>query len=53
MQVVVICGRNKKLQEKISSNAYPGGLKVTALGFVDNIHEWMAACDSIITKVCS
>ncbi|KAJ9507635.1 hypothetical protein QJQ45_019190 [Haematococcus lacustris] len=49
-QVVVICGRNRKLLERLKAKEHPGGILVTACGFVDNIHEWMAACDCIITK---
>lgn len=52
-QVVVICGRNKKLLQDLSMGVYPGGLKVHARGFVDNMHEWMCASDVIITKVCA
>mmetsp|Transcript_14653 Transcript_14653/g.25772 ORF Transcript_14653/g.25772 Transcript_14653/m.25772 type:complete len:533 (+) Transcript_14653:29-1627(+) len=56
-QVVVICGRNRKLQEEISSQFCPSASKpnnntmhVLPLGFVDNLHEFMAACDVIVTK---
>lgn len=50
LQVVVICGRNKKLYDSLSQAQWPNGAKVIALGFVDNMHEWMNACDTIITK---
>ncbi|KAJ9507480.1 hypothetical protein QJQ45_006494 [Haematococcus lacustris] len=43
-------GRNRKLLERLKAKEHPGGILVTACGFVDNIHEWMAACDCIITK---
>lgn len=49
-QMIVICGRNKKLLEKIQTTKHASGMKVLACGFVDNIHEWMAASDAIITK---
>lgn len=49
-QMVVICGRNQKLQQRLSSREFVGGLPVVACGFVDNIHEWMSASDMIITK---
>jgi len=49
-QVVVVCGRNRALLEKLRTRHNPGGLKVVATGFVNNIHEWMAASDAIITK---
>lgn len=50
-QVVVICGRNKQLLATLSTKQQPNGLLVKACGFVDNIHEWMAVSDAIITKV--
>ncbi|KAG2497185.1 hypothetical protein HYH03_004774 [Edaphochlamys debaryana] len=50
-QVVVICGRNQKLQKRLRARPQgPGHLKLVVTGFVDNIHEWMGACDAIITK---
>eukprot|EP01023_Acetabularia_acetabulum_P001850 TRINITY_DN10731_c0_g2_i3.p1 TRINITY_DN10731_c0_g2~~TRINITY_DN10731_c0_g2_i3.p1 ORF type:complete len:448 (-),score=81.67 TRINITY_DN10731_c0_g2_i3:2713-4008(-) len=47
-QVVVICGRNKVLVDKLNSKNYPMHIVVT--GFVDNMHEYMGACDVIVTK---
>ncbi|MEW5300952.1 MAG: hypothetical protein WDW36_003840 [Sanguina aurantia] len=49
-QMVVICGRNKKLLDRIQGTQHASGMRVLACGFVDNIHEWMAASDCIITK---
>jgi 1,2-diacylglycerol 3-beta-galactosyltransferase len=49
-KVVVICGRNKKLLQRLSERQYASGMPVTATGFIDNIHEYMHACDAIITK---
>lgn len=49
-QVVVICGRNKKLLEKLKAKKYPGGTQIVATGFIDNIHEYMHASDAIVTK---
>ena len=49
-QVVVICGRNKSLLDKLQAKRYATGMPVVAVGFVDNIHEYMAACDAIVTK---
>lgn len=39
--MVVVCGRNKKLQEKLRAKRYESGMPVTATGFIDNIHEYM------------
>ncbi|PNW74102.1 hypothetical protein CHLRE_13g585301v5 [Chlamydomonas reinhardtii] len=50
-QVVVICGRNQKLQERLRARPAGAGHPLLHVrGFVDNIHEWMGACDAIITK---
>jgi len=51
VQVVVICGRNQRLLDRLSMAPAPNGMPVKACGFVNNIHEWMGACDCIITKV--
>ncbi|HMN26653.1 MAG TPA: glycosyltransferase [Caldilineaceae bacterium] len=47
-QVVVICGRNQRLQEQLAERQWP--VPLLAQGFVHNMPEWMAACDCIITK---
>jgi len=49
-QVAVICGRNARLLHQLRTTQWPGGSRVVAVGFVDNVHEWMGACDIIITK---
>ena len=49
-QVVAICGRNKRLIKRLQDKAYPAGMQVTIQGFVDNMPEWMTACDMIVTK---
>lgn len=49
-QVVVICGRNRRLLSLLSSTPVVNGMAVHARGFVDNLHEWMGAADAIITK---
>jgi 1,2-diacylglycerol 3-beta-galactosyltransferase len=47
-QIVVICGRNEKLARTLGSRKWP--LKVVVKGFVNNMAEYMSACDCIITK---
>ena len=47
-QLVVICGRNQKLQEELS--AYPWPVPTVVEGFVDDVWDWMSASDCIITK---
>jgi 1,2-diacylglycerol 3-beta-galactosyltransferase len=46
----VVCGRNRALLERLKSTPWPGGLAVVPVGFVDNMHEWMAGVDLLITK---
>lgn len=47
-QLIIICGRNVKLAEKLASRAWP--MRVLVKGFVNNMSEYMLACDCIITK---
>ncbi|RZB58085.1 putative monogalactosyldiacylglycerol synthase, chloroplastic isoform B [Glycine soja] len=48
-QILVICGRNKKLANKLSSISWK--VPVQVKGFVTKMEECMGACDCIITKV--
>ena len=48
LQLVVVCGRNEKLRQKLSKRTWKG--PVHALGFVDNMPELMRASDAIATK---
>ena len=47
-QMVVICGRNREMEERLAGQAWP--LPVVVKGFVDNMPDWMAACDCVVTK---
>lgn len=47
VQIVVICGRNKALKEKIEAAGYPN---VLPYGFVTNMPQFMAAADVLVTK---
>lgn len=47
-QVVVVCGRNVRLREQLTKRVWP--VKVTVRGFVNNMSEWMAASDLIVSK---
>lgn len=49
-QVAVICGRNDKLKAKLDAGDWGPAVEVHAFGFVSNMHEFMSACDAIITK---
>lgn len=48
-EFVFICGRNAKLQQRLTEQ-FRGIGNVTVQGFVRNIHEWMAAADVLVTK---
>jgi 1,2-diacylglycerol 3-beta-galactosyltransferase len=47
-QVAVICGRNQKLRASLAALDWP--VPVQVMGFVDNMADWMAACDCLVTK---
>ncbi|MBK8046415.1 MAG: hypothetical protein IPK16_04345 [Anaerolineales bacterium] len=47
-QLVVVAGRNKTMQERLAARAWP--IPALINGFVDNMPDWMAACDCIVTK---
>ena len=50
LQVVVICGHNEDLCHKIEAIRNVSPVPVKVLGFVDNVHEYMAAADILISK---
>lgn len=47
-QLVVVCGRNKRLQATLASE--PWTVPVQVHGFVNNMSDWMSASDCIVTK---
>ena len=47
-QIVIICGGNKKLFEEMSARRWTVPTRV--LGYVNNMADWMSACDCIVTK---
>jgi 1,2-diacylglycerol 3-beta-galactosyltransferase len=47
-QLAVICGRNQELLEALSVLPWP--VPTVIEGFVEEIWDWMAACDCVITK---
>jgi 1,2-diacylglycerol 3-beta-galactosyltransferase len=50
-QLVVICGHNKKMSDCLKSSLkQTDTMKVSIRGFVNNIDEFMAASDCLITK---
>ena len=49
-QVVVVCGKNKEAQTRLSGRDWGAGVKVNVQGFVNNMDEWMDASDVLVTK---
>jgi processive 1,2-diacylglycerol beta-glucosyltransferase len=49
-QVVVIVGRNPRLQWRLEALAQAATRPVRVLGFTENVHEWMRAADLVVTK---
>ncbi len=47
-QLAVVCGRNQELYEALSDRPWP--VPTVIKGFVEDIWDWMAACDCVITK---
>lgn len=47
VDVVVICGRNRRLEHRLGSLRSP---RVTVRGFVNNMADWYRAADVVITK---
>lgn len=47
-QIVVVCGRNDGLRNKLNGRHW--SIPVRVNGFVDNMPEWMHASDCIVTK---
>ncbi|MDB5083612.1 MAG: hypothetical protein JWN30_498 [Bacilli bacterium] len=51
LQIVVICGRNKTLQDELDVLVWAADWRnVQVKGFVQNIHEYIAAADLVIGK---
>lgn len=47
-QLAVVCGRNRRLRERLACREWP--VPATVTGYVDNLWDWMAASEFIITK---
>lgn len=47
-QMIIVCGRNKRLQTTLTNE--PWKIPVQVHGFVNNMSDWMSACDCIVTK---
>ncbi|EOD09373.1 hypothetical protein EMIHUDRAFT_414703, partial [Emiliania huxleyi CCMP1516] len=50
VQLVVICGRNARLQQQLRETEWAPSIHVVVEGFVTRMSEFMAAADCLITK---
>lgn len=50
MQVLVVGGRNHELVKKVQNRAEESRHRLVAFGYVDNVHELMAAADLLVSK---
>jgi 1,2-diacylglycerol 3-beta-galactosyltransferase len=50
VDVVVICGRNERARTGLTGLKTRAGRLVRVLGYVDNMAEWMRACDVVVSK---
>ena len=50
IEIVVVCGRNERVRERLSGLEGYRGRPVRVLGFVTNMAEWMRASDLMVTK---
>lgn len=49
-QLVVICGHNKRVSDTLKAQTWPSNVNVVVRGFCQNIDEYMAASDCLVTK---
>ena len=50
VQIVVICGYNQTLLEKVKKLKVKTGLSIHEFGFIENMHEFMDAADILVSK---
>ncbi len=50
VEVVAICGRNRRLQRKLAKLAARSAGRLTVHGFVTNMAEWLRCADVVVTK---
>jgi len=48
--LMLVCGRNEKLQQRAATAGYADNIKTRIFGFVENIHELMSAADVLVSK---
>lgn len=50
VDVVVVCGRNERLRQRLARMAAPEGRRIVVTGFVDDMAAHMNAVDLLVTK---
>jgi 1,2-diacylglycerol 3-beta-galactosyltransferase len=50
IQVVAICGRNRRLEAKLRRLARRCGDRLVVKGFVENMADWLRVADVVVTK---
>lgn len=50
MQVICVCAKNEEAREALEARPPNGSVTVKALGFVDNMSDWVKASDVVVTK---
>ena len=50
IEVVAVCGRNLRLRRSLTRLAARAGGRLTVLGFVDNMSDWLRCADVVIAK---
>jgi len=50
VNLVVVCGHNRGAQRRLAGLSDRHGQRVTVLGFIGNMAEWMAASDVVVSK---
>jgi len=48
--LIVICGKNEKVRRNLKNVTWPVGVHAEIKGFVQNMDEWMAASNVMVTK---
>jgi 1,2-diacylglycerol 3-beta-galactosyltransferase len=49
-QLIVITGHNKQVADELTAKSWPKNVRVLVKGFCNNIDEYMAASDCLVTK---
>lgn len=48
--LIAVCGKNEKLQQRLTAGQSPSNVNLRVLGFVDNLHELMNSSDLLVSK---